>query len=126
VLDGDKSEQFLRFRSGYANADLGRIEAQQMFIKEFINQKFKFKYLTKVKSIYNSVIENVDTNISMGDTLKFAKLATNFGDYQINTYQLPGVGGNYFTYNQSETDELIENVFINHNVDTNNSDEANE
>ena len=87
-----------------------------MFIKEFIDQKFKFKYLTKVKSIYNSVIENVDTNISMGDTLKFAKLAVNFSDYQINTYQLPGIGGSYFIHNAAETSELIENVFLNHSI----------
>ena len=117
VLDGAKAEQFLRFRSGYANADLGRIEAQQMFLKEFIKQKLKLRYLSKAKSLYNALIENIDTNISLTDTLKFAKLATNFNDYQINTYQLPGVGGSYFIHNQTQTDELINKVFINHIVE---------
>lgn len=112
TLDGDKSEQYLRFRSGYLNADLGRIEAQQAFVRAFIDQKFKFKYVTKVKAIYEAVSDNVDTDISIGDIGKFAKIALDFENYQINTYQLPGIGGNYFTYNSAETEELVENVFL--------------
>lgn len=112
VLDGDKAEQFLRFRSGYFNADLGRIQAQQAFVKAFIDQKFKLKYITKVKSIYEAVKDNVDTDISVGDIGKFAQIALNFSDYEINTYQLPGIGGNYFTYNSAETDKLVEEVFL--------------
>ena len=112
VLDGDKAEQYLRFRSGYLNADLGRIQAQQAFVKAFIDQKFKLKYITKVKSIYEAVKDNVDTDISVGDIGKFAQIALNFSDYEINTYQLPGIGGNYFTYNSAETDKLVEEVFL--------------
>lgn len=114
TLDGDKAEQFLRYRSGYANADLGRISAQQEFIKELFNQKFKFKYISKAGAIYNSIKENVDTNISAGDVGKFAKIALSFNDYELNTYQLPGVGGTFFTYDPDETEELIQTVFINH------------
>lgn len=114
LLDGDKAEQYLRYRSGYANADLGRISAQQEFIKELFRQKFKLKYITKAGAIFNTVKENVDTNISAGDVGKFAKLAMNFNDYEVNTYQLPGVGGNFFTYDPDETEELVETVFLNH------------
>ena len=114
LLNGDKAEQFLRYRSGYANADLGRISAQQAFIKELIDQKFKVKYITKAKAIYNSVKDNVDTNVDITDVGKFAGLALKFKEYKINTYQLPGVGGNYFVYDPEETEELVNRVFINH------------
>lgn len=34
-LDGKKSEEFIRFRAGYVNADLGRLDAQKLFLKAF-------------------------------------------------------------------------------------------
>ena len=37
-LDGKAAEHFLRFRSGYANADLGRLDAQKRFIGALLKQ----------------------------------------------------------------------------------------
>lgn len=34
-LNGEQAEKFLRFRSGYANADLGRMDAQKQFLQAF-------------------------------------------------------------------------------------------
>lgn len=34
-LDGKAAEQFVRYRSGYANADLGRLDAQKLFLRAF-------------------------------------------------------------------------------------------
>lgn len=34
-LNGEQAERFLRFRSGYANADLGRMDAQKQFLQAF-------------------------------------------------------------------------------------------
>ena len=34
-LDGKGAEQFVRYRSGYANADLGRLDAQKLFMEAF-------------------------------------------------------------------------------------------
>ena len=39
-LNGEQAEQFVRYRSGYANADLGRVDVQQQFMKAFISQTF--------------------------------------------------------------------------------------
>lgn len=34
-LDGRMAEQFVRYRSGYVNADLGRLDAQKLFLRAF-------------------------------------------------------------------------------------------
>ena len=34
-LNGKAAEQFVRYRSGYANADLGRLDAQKLFLRAF-------------------------------------------------------------------------------------------
>ena len=71
VLDGRKSEQFVRYRKGnlqregYEDGDIGRIEAQ-LFFKEFINQKLKAKYTLKAVSIF-LCLENMRTNIEIDD-----------------------------------------------------------
>lgn len=58
VLDGKKAEQFVRYRKGnhngegYEDGDLGRIKMQQLFMREFVNQKLKLKYLLKADEIF--------------------------------------------------------------------------
>lgn len=37
-LTGDEAEQFVRYRAGYVNADLGRLDAQKIFLKAFAKQ----------------------------------------------------------------------------------------
>src|SRR5699024_4532924 len=48
VLDGDKSIQFLRYRKGYENQDLGRINAQQEFITAAMDQTLEPSNITKI------------------------------------------------------------------------------
>ena len=37
-LNGEMAEQFVRYRSGYVNADLGRLDAQKLFLSAFAKQ----------------------------------------------------------------------------------------
>jgi anionic cell wall polymer biosynthesis LytR-Cps2A-Psr (LCP) family protein len=53
TLNGDKAIEFLRHR-GYKEADIGRIKAQQMFIKEFIKQVLKPKNIIKLPKMINA------------------------------------------------------------------------
>ncbi len=38
TLNGEDAVKFLRFRKGYKNADLGRVQAQQQFIGAFLRE----------------------------------------------------------------------------------------
>ena len=40
VLDGSMAEQFLRFRSGYLEGDLGRVDAQKLFLLAFMKTAY--------------------------------------------------------------------------------------
>jgi len=122
ILDGEKSEQFVRFRKGnrkgegYEDGDLGRIEAQQLFFKEFINQKFKAIYILKAGSIFSILSENMRTNIKISDIDFFARQFSNINIDEINTFTLPGEavyknGIWYYIYNAKKTSEMIEDNF---------------
>ncbi len=72
TLDGDKAEQLLRFRSGYDNADLGRVEVQQEFVKEFINQVASAESISKNIKDYIKICYNyVDTDIPLGKLVRY-------------------------------------------------------
>ncbi len=115
-LDGNMAEQYVRYRSGYANADLGRIHAQQEFLKALYEQKLSAKTIAKLPSIYNKVKDDFKTNIGLSDISRLAKTLYRFNDLTLNTYQLPSspqyIGGaSYMVQNKDETKELINNVF---------------
>ena len=72
VLNGAKAEQFLRFRSGYANADLGRVEAQRSFIKAFIKTMLKAENLKNIPKIVKIALDNTKTNATTREIMKYA------------------------------------------------------
>ncbi len=117
VLNGAKAEQFCRFRSGYASADLGRIDAQQMFVKELFKQKLNAKYIGKIDEIYNEVIDNIDTNIEINDVFSFVPILKALTGESMTTYRLPGApatiqGASYYICDRDETDKLVNEVFL--------------
>jgi len=122
VLDGKKAEQFVRYRKGnhngegYEDGDLGRIKMQQLFMREFVNQKLKLKYLLKADEIFYTLKKNMRTNIEIGDIRYFIKDIKNIKTPEINGYTLPGysryIGGQWFyIYDKKKTKELIEQNF---------------
>lgn len=117
LLDGDKAEQYCRFRSGYATADLGRIQAQQAFIKALFEQKVNAGLVLKIPNLYKQLKTDFDTNISLKDAVRLGKIALSFGTDSIETYQLPSnsqyIGGaSYMIVNEQETTKLIQDVFL--------------
>lgn len=113
LLDGKKAEQFVRYRKGYVDADIGRIRAQHDFLKTLINQKLKFRYLSKIDEIFNLLKDYVNTNIKLEDIGYYMKYINNVQDIEINTHILPGEAVYtdnvwYYLHDPDETLKLIE------------------
>jgi anionic cell wall polymer biosynthesis LytR-Cps2A-Psr (LCP) family protein len=122
VLDGEKAHDFVRFRKGnagypgYAMGDLGRVEAQQAFIKALISQKVNAKYLLKVDEIFDVVCKNVRTNYTAKDLVKHLGAISKIKSDTMKMHQLPGsaqtIGGaSYYICDEAATTELVETVF---------------
>ncbi|TYQ16155.1 UNVERIFIED_CONTAM: LytR family transcriptional attenuator [Acetivibrio alkalicellulosi] len=124
VLNGEKAEQFIRYRKGnkagegYIDGDVGRINAQQQFIREFIAQKLKIKYILKINEIFSVLKNNVTTNIEIGDVNRYLNDISNIKEDKVEVFVLPGDSSYldnqyYYIYDKSQTKELIKNNFIN-------------
>ena len=122
VLDGEAAHDFVRFRKGnagypgYAMGDLGRIEAQQAFIKALIQQKVNAKYLLKADELFEVVVRNVRTNYTAKDLIRHLGAISKVDSELMTMYQLPGaaktIGGvSYFLCDERATQELVDTVF---------------
>lgn len=117
LLDGKKAEQFTRFRAGYADADLGRIDAQQIFLTELIRQKAKPEYLSRGAELWQEVSPYVNTNIKLSDLPLFIKLLRDYSNISVATYRMPlseeWVNGiSYVVCDVKKTRELIFSEFL--------------
>ncbi|TCU77427.1 LytR family transcriptional attenuator [Tissierella praeacuta] len=122
VLDGKNAHDFLRWRKNnsrtvqYPEGDVGRIKAQQMFMRELIKQTLKPKNIIKIPFLVETYINNVETNIPTKEILKGAKLASKIDIDSIKTDIIPGGGKtirgtSYFIYDEAETEELVRSIF---------------
>ncbi len=73
LLDGKHAEDFVRFRSGYANGDLGRLDAQKIFLGALARKVREELTLEAASEIINGVLPLVRTDMNAADALFFAK-----------------------------------------------------
>lgn len=119
VLDGKKAEQFVRFRSGYVQADIGRMDAQKIFMSALLRTvKEKFSITTIVK-IANEVYKHVKTDVPLDDMVYFAKNLLSIDLSNIKMMSMPGKsarsGGDsglwYYVMNRKGMAAIIEEHF---------------
>lgn len=116
TLDGDDAHDFLRFRSGYKEGDLGRIKAQQYFMKELMKQTLRPKNIMKLPKLIETYYDYVETNIPMNVILKGGLAANKMDVENLNTNTISGenkrIGGlDYLIYNRVETTVIIQEMF---------------
>lgn len=112
TLDGEHAVQYLRYRHGYANGDIGRVEAQQKFMKSLFNQCIENGILDSAKLITS----NVKSDVTLGAASKFALKAAGLESDAIRTYTLPGEGkyiGNvsYYVQDEEKTQEMLTEIY---------------
>ena len=117
TLNGDQAEHLVRFRSGYVNADLGRIALQQDFMKVFIAKVASSDTILKNPTAYlKTFFKYIKTNASISDAVKYASALKSLDTNNIQTYTLPGnagyVGGiSGYKVNEEELEPLVYDIF---------------
>lgn len=115
TLNGDKALEYLRFRS-YPEGDIGRVKAQQYFMKEFIKQALQPKNIVKIPKMIQTYFNYVDTNIPITAALKAVPKLNDIDFENIKMATIPGEGRdigphNYYIPYEEETRQLVEEMF---------------
>ena len=92
LLDGDRAEQFVRFRKGYLNGDIGRISAQRLFLLSFAKKLKSSLSVQTVVTLAPTILPYLNTDVSAGEAAYFGKAALSV-EYENATFTtVPGGG----------------------------------
>ncbi len=98
-LNGKEAEGLLRFRHNndmtsypaeYGDNDFGRMKTQRNFIETTIKQSLEIQNLLKIGFVYNSVMKNLDTNITKETIFSYIPKVASLNTQNINSLQIPG------------------------------------
>ncbi len=122
VLDGKTAAGFVRFRSGYINADIGRQDAQKIFMTAFLKRVQETISVNTVAKITEQAIKNLTTDMTITDAAYYAKEALSADLSNINMMSLPGEaiyanGISYYVLYRNSTLDIINKYFNVYNVD---------
>lgn len=131
-LNGQQAEEFFRWRknndgTGFAEGDIGRINAQHSFIESVV-QKLKTKRaIFKYPAILKAISRNTKTNMSASEIIKYASAALKVNKNNISMSTLNGTpmyikGISYFIYDSKGNTQTNNNKSISEtdNVDMKN------
>lgn len=112
-LNGEDALKVVRFRSGYASADIGRIGTQQDFLKSVISQMLKLGNIPNLPEFIEIFERNVETDLTSANISYLARQLLSCKSEDINFYTLPGnyadsIGG--FSYVSLYLDEWLDMV----------------
>lgn len=131
-LDGEQAEQLVRFRknnngttysSSYGDNDAGRMRTQREFLKAVFEQTFKVKNITKIGGLIDIFKQNVKTNITNWDEIKYyIPYAINFSTDNLENVVLPGENKMlnklwFFEYDKQETEKMVNELFLSNEED---------
>ena len=116
ILDGDKAEQFVRFRS-YKTGDIGRIEAQQQFLQALTKKILSPEIIVKLPQISKIIYESVETDMDILEMLKYVPYVKDFQAQNLHFYTLPGDAHyednlSFYFLNQEEVIKLVDDIFF--------------
>ena len=89
LLDGEAAMGLCRYRKGYVNGDLERIEMQHEFLKAAAEQFIRLGNIPNVGKVTKILAENTDTNLSAANIAYFIRQALMCSPENINFYTAP-------------------------------------
>ena len=116
-LNGKDAEGFIRFRYGYAGADIARIDAQKIFMTAFIKKLMSIEGISKLNDLVKEINANLNTNVSLSDALYFATNALDLDLTKVVMLTMPGTPAyinnvSYYLVNKTALIETF-NTYLN-------------
>ena len=103
-LDGDAAEQFVRYRAGYPTGDIGRGDAQKIFMSAFLDKVLSsITDVNTVTTLAQNLVTYVDSDITPADIVYFGKqfigIGNKKGAVQLSNVKMMTMPGKATMYN---------------------------
>lgn len=89
LLDGYEAMGLCRYRDGYVNGDLERIEVQHQFLKAVAEQFISLGNIPNIGKVSKILAESMDTNLTAANIAYFIRQALMCNTEDINFYTAP-------------------------------------
>ena len=116
-LDGKTAQQFVRYRAGYADGDLGRMDAQKLFLASFF-KKVSDEYSPALAARLALAADGVETDLSIADIISIGARAMDFSTRNMLMLTLPGgeavakkSGASYYVLSSESCAEVMASYF---------------
>lgn len=116
-LDGEAAQQFVRYRAGYADGDLGRMDAQKLFLASFF-KKISDEYSPTLAARLALAADGVETDLSIADVISIGARAMEFSTRNMLMLTLPGgeavakkSGASYYVLSSQSCAEVMASYF---------------
>ena len=130
TLNGEQVEELVRFRHNndgstypyeYGMEDYGRMHTQRDLITTIAKQTIQLKNVKEIGNLIDIIQKYVKTNMNLKELKDYAPYALNMNTDNLKTGQLPGEskvlnGTWFFLHNESETEELVNELFQTANI----------
>ena len=118
MLDGDMAEKFVRFRSEYAEGDIGRMDAQKIFLAALFNKLKNNASVFEIGSVAARIVPHVKTSLSLTEILPLVKqvLAVPSENIRLSTLAGEGAvakksGASYYVISRPSAIEQVRELF---------------
>jgi cell envelope-related function transcriptional attenuator common domain len=115
ILDGNKAEQFVRFRDGYSSADKGRMDAQKIFMTAFLSKLKSSIGVENISKMVQQAVTNVTMSLTPGDCIYFATefIGVDFNNISMMSLPVSSIysGGWYEIMNREGALSMINKYF---------------
>lgn len=111
-LNGEQAVQLMRYRSGYAMADLERVNVQRDFVQAAMDQWMNPWLIVRLPIAGATVYQDVTTDLSPGNCIWLLRALLQCDATHIDTQTLPGTpqyinGGSYFVPDTAAVEALM-------------------
>lgn len=117
-LNGAQAMDFVRYRAGYVEGDLGRLDAQLLFLSALYDRVLEGLHLSEYLSLYQKLAPKLLTNLTKNDIMRVVGgFLTQKGQAKLCCMRLPGEacrlsnGGWYYAANRHGAVLLLQQYF---------------
>ena len=92
LLDGNAARKFLRYRSGYLEGDVGRIDAQKLFLAALVKKLKSDLSLFDIGAIVAALSDDVKMSVAMSDAIILSRQIMSIAPENVRFVTLAGEG----------------------------------
>ena len=115
TLNGEQTEGFVRYRSGYNTADFGRQNAQKLFLAALLKKvksSISISNVSMLNEVANIINDNICTDMSVADMLYFSKEILGCDLDNMYMFTLPGnLSSSYYVMNRAAAKSVISKYY---------------